>query len=1318
MDVAGGGHSVRGRRRGRPPGVRSSRPASTAGSRRPAAPGAKRKARDISDDAEPGSTAGESSASDSPGGQENKHTAGARRGRPAAAAAAAAKKIATGDHSSHTAPAGLAAGGVLSVVDPRVFARRAAGAATRGGELAGALDAYLRSFVTMPDDSVVGGAGPEDVEAWVRAEAHTMHRVAALRLRGLLRDAEHHAAAADAESFSKSGLGPLLPPPRAPPPATATRPPGGAKPASSWDTLLRDVCQRQREVCAEGRRRRTEARKRARRAANAGELRMAQRGVFRRPEAAERAERERARKLAKWAVQQVMKRWAAVQGVAVDQRAADEEERRRRRGRQELLAMVERSTRLLAAQQEESADSGSESDNESEAGSEPESESDSDAEMAQLQRDQHVPMDALLEQYRAMQAGGGSGSGSEAGSEDGTLPDAATPSTARSPSPAAQSALLRGSLRPYQLEGVAWLLALHRRRTGGMLADEMGLGKTVQTIGFLGQLASAQGIWGPHLVVVPTSVLVNWQHEFHRWLPGFKVIAYYGSRSERRARRRGWSSPNAFHVCVTSYQLAVQDAAVLRRRPWHCLVLDEAQAIKNFRSQRWQALLAYRAAHRVLLTGTPLQNSLAELWALMHFLAPGDVDGSASFAELAQFREWFGQPLERAAALAIGGGGGGEEPQGAQAAEAATRLHAVLRPHVLRRLKRDVETQLPRKTEHVVVCGLSRRQRQLYDDFLARAQTRDTLMRGSYVGVMGCLMQLRKVCNHPDLFETRAVRTSWAVSAEPVAGYSAREQAVRRLLLLGNSRVLPPTGLAPVQHAPLALMAAESARRLDATPLLLRRGLQSARSALLDCAAAADRCWDALQMRPVRTTHYRSAAEHAAQQQQAARARRAAGWLRLARLNAARLPTDLLGAVHVCRRAAADQEAQRAERLRDLGLVLTARRRIGVGRPTVERFAFVTPGVVAVPCGPQALAAVHVHLRDSNLAQWGGDGWAREMHPSTLHMRQRVSRHTGLLRASEVRRQIAFPEPSLLQYDCGKLQALDRLVPRLVREGHRVLVFTQMTRMLDILERWMGLRGLRYLRLDGATPPEQRLRLTERFNGDARWSVFISSTRAGGLGINLTGADTVVFYDSDWNHAMDAQCQDRCHRIGQLREVHVYRLVSERTVEEAIWRRQKEKRWLSNVVMQDEKLEASEALPPSSSSAMRASDWYDLAGSMLDASDAGRSAKGMSEREAQRLMVAAEDDEADRAALSAAVAEARLADAVDRAEAGEPEETADEGPGGEGRSDAASDTRRGAGEDEREEEEEEEESAVGHIDDYMLRFVTDVLDAQEAGRES
>ncbi|XP_016161069.1 PREDICTED: helicase SRCAP-like, partial [Ficedula albicollis] len=150
----------------------------------------------------------------------------------------------------------------------------------------------------------------------------------------------------------------------------------------------------------------------------------------------------------------------------------------------------------------------------------------------------------------------------------------------------------------------------------------------------------------------------------------------------------------------------------------------------------------------------------------------------------------------------------------------------------------------------------------------------------------------------------------------------------------------------------------------------------------------------------------------------------------------------------------------------------------------------------------------------------------------------------------------------------GKLQALDVLLRRLRAGGHRVLIFTQMTRMLDVLERFLTFHGHIYLRLDGSTRVEQRQALMERFNADKRIFCFILSTRSGGVGVNLAGADTVVFYDSDWNPTMDAQAQDRCHRIGQTRDVHIYRLISERTVEENILKKANQKRLLGDMAIE------------------------------------------------------------------------------------------------------------------------------------------------------
>ena len=199
--------------------------------------------------------------------------------------------------------------------------------------------------------------------------------------------------------------------------------------------------------------------------------------------------------------------------------------------------------------------------------------------------------------------------------------------------------LLKHELREYQIIGLDWLVTLHDKRLNGILADEMGLGKTIQTIALLASLAVEKGIWGPHLIVVPTTIIINWEMEFKKWCPAFKILTYFGSQRERKLKRSGWSKSNAFHICITSYKLVIQDHYAFRRKKWYYMVLDEAQNIKNFRSQRWQLLLKFNTKRRLLLTGTPLQNDVMELWSLMHFLMP------QIFASHEDFKEWFYNPF-------------------------------------------------------------------------------------------------------------------------------------------------------------------------------------------------------------------------------------------------------------------------------------------------------------------------------------------------------------------------------------------------------------------------------------------------------------------------------------------------------------------------------------------------------------------------------------------------------------------------------------------------------------------------------------------------
>ncbi|VDI33321.1 E1A-binding protein p400 [Mytilus galloprovincialis] len=218
------------------------------------------------------------------------------------------------------------------------------------------------------------------------------------------------------------------------------------------------------------------------------------------------------------------------------------------------------------------------------------------------------------------------------------------------------------------------------------------------------------------------------------------------------------------------------------------------------------------------------------------------------------------------------------------------------------------------------------------------------------------------------------------------------------------------------------------------------------------------------------------------------------------------------------------------------------------------RYTFITP-----PCTAPRIQMHVSHPPPQYLVE--------QRRRETL-LQSQLSPKATCLHPISTRLLVQFPEKRLIQYDCGKLQVLDILLHRLKTEGHRVLIFTQMTKMLNILEAFLNYHGHIYLRLDGTTKVEQRQFLMDRFNADRRIFVFILSTRSGGIGVNLTGADTVIFYDSDWNPTMDAQAQDRCHRIGQTRDVHIYRLVSERTVEENILKKANQKRMLGDMAIE------------------------------------------------------------------------------------------------------------------------------------------------------
>lgn len=320
-----------------------------------------------------------------------------------------------------------------------------------------------------------------------------------------------------------------------------------------------------------------------------------------------------------------------------------------------------------------------------------------------------------------------------------------------------------GTLKGYQIKGMTWLANLYDQGISGILADEMGLGKTVQSIALLCHIAENFGVWGPFLVISPASTLHNWQQEMERFVPDFRVVPYWGSPNERKVLRQFWEQKNlhtkdaSFHVVITSYQLVVSDYKYFNRIKWQYMVLDEAQAIKSSSSVRWKLLLGFNCRNRLLLSGTPIQNSMAELWALLHFIMPTLFDSHE------EFNEWFSKDIESHAENKTGI----DEKQ-------ISRLHMILKPFMLRRIKKDVENELSDKIEIMVYCPLTTRQRLLYMALKKKIRIEDLLQytRGSNDGhsvdknvtsnLMNLVMQFRKVCNHPELFERRDSKSPYA----------------------------------------------------------------------------------------------------------------------------------------------------------------------------------------------------------------------------------------------------------------------------------------------------------------------------------------------------------------------------------------------------------------------------------------------------------------------------------------------------------------------------------------------------------------------------
>ncbi|KAF7981341.1 hypothetical protein HWV62_33785 [Athelia sp. TMB] len=466
---------------------------------------------------------------------------------------------------------------------------------------------------------------------------------------------------------------------------------------------------------------------------------------------------------------------------------------------------------------------------------------------------------------------------------------------------------INGTMRAYQLQGLNWMVALHHNGLNGILADEMGLGKTLQTISFLAYLKHHRQINGPHLVVVPKSTLQNWAREFEHWTPDVNVLLLTGSKEERAEIIANRLIPQDFNVCITSYEICLIEKSAFKKFSFEYIVIDEAHRIKNVDSILSQIVRAFMSRGRLLITGTPLQNSLKELFALLNFICP---EIFVDYADLDSFLHKDDNEGEA------------DEEKSRKVVEA---LHKILRPFLLRRVKADVEKSLLPKKEINIYVGLTEMQRKWYRSVLEKDIDAVNGLTGKKEGktrLMNMVMQLRKVTCHPYLFD----------GAEPGPPYTTDEHIIQ------NS---------------------------------------------------------------------------------------------------------------------------------------------------------------------------------------------------------------------------------------GKMVILDKLLASMKEKGSRVLIFTQMSRILDILEDYCLFRQYKYCRIDGGTAHDDRISAIDEYNkpGSEKF-IFLLTTRAGGLGINLTTADIVVLYDSDWNPQADLQAMDRAHRIGQTKQVYVFRFITENSVEERMLERAAQKLRLDQLVIQ------------------------------------------------------------------------------------------------------------------------------------------------------
>ncbi|CRK12578.1 hypothetical protein BN1708_010568 [Verticillium longisporum] len=680
--------------------------------------------------------------------------------------------------------------------------------------------------------------------------------------------------------------------------------------------------------------------------------------------------------------------------------------------------------------------------------------------------------------------------------------------------------LINGTMRDYQLEGLTWMYEICQQGMSGILADEMGLGKTVQVISLIALLREEEFL-GLHLVIAPLSTLSNWINEFKRWCPSIPVVLYHGTPKARqeiwaksvKKHLKGGRPTESFPVVCTSYEMVLVDKAALSKVNWGFIIIDEGHRMKNFDSMLSRELRTFTSATRLLITGTPLQNNLRELWSLLHFLLP------TIFSNWDAFESWFDfSDLQDVK-------GTSEFIADRENQELIKKIHLILQPLLLRRVKADVAKHLPKKREYILYAPMTKEQTDLYNAISDKNIDSRTFLENR-------VLETLKASRHgPAPAITTGHRTSKAGSKTKKVVPKKEDESLKVSLPLRTTPRKGKSTTSDASPAPNAFTMLMSKKIADVPAKQTRGRSTKSKASTMPLTRDGSTASSKRKTPPTAEVSVSKSAKSSRASTPAVASKsltRQGRSLRRTRYTEADSDEDKL--------SDDEFEAKLADEIAD--------------EDVTESSPELTPEEADFK---RMVDAAKLEISRKRL---GNPLMQLRLVANSPH---NFFNPWGLENGPEIDESIVTAS--------GKMLLLDRLLPALLKRGHKVLIFSQFKTQLDILHDYCTFRKLKICRIDGSVSQAERQEHIDAFNSDSDFKVFLLSTRAGGQGINLTAADTVILFDSDWNPQQDLQAQDRVHRLGQTKPVVIFRLATKGTVEDSLLLSVEAKRRLEKLVI-------------------------------------------------------------------------------------------------------------------------------------------------------